>query len=138
MDESPNSDQRMDVSLTCPKLIIQLRYGYYSNAQDMSLPRALWLMIEQLLYFVYFAISHHNVIIIIYFVFFFPRFPIPDLRPVVERRPWWKQSLRDDSLLLEFFSVKFNTVISTEEPTSSYEIHFQKLDGRSVCMDLSG
>lgn len=57
------------------------------------------------------------------------RFPIPDLRPVVERRPWWKQALREDALLLEFSSVKFNTVISSEESTSSYEIHFQELDG---------
>lgn len=59
------------------------------------------------------------------------RFPIPDLRPVVERRPWWKQALRDDVLLLEFSSVKFNTVVCSEDSTSSHEFRFQELDGKN-------
>ncbi|XP_032229224.2 autophagy-related protein 2 homolog B isoform X2 [Nematostella vectensis] len=57
------------------------------------------------------------------------RFPIPDLRPVVERRPWWKQAVRDESLLLVFSAFKFNTVVCSADPAASYELRFQQMDG---------
>lgn len=57
------------------------------------------------------------------------RFPIPDLRPEVDRHRWWEQSLRDEILLLDFSSVEFSTTVSGSEVPKEYELQFKQLKG---------
>lgn len=57
------------------------------------------------------------------------RFPIPDLRPAVDRRPWWKQSLRKESLIFDFSAVEFNTSFSGSDIPCHYNFSFKELHG---------
>lgn len=57
------------------------------------------------------------------------RFPIPDLRPAVDRRPWWKQSLRKERLTLDFSAVEFNTCLSGSEQPCKYNFSFKEMHG---------
>ena len=57
------------------------------------------------------------------------RFPIPDLRPAVDRRPWWKQALRKERLTFEFSAVEFNTSLSGSELPSVYNFSFKEMHG---------
>ena len=59
----------------------------------------------------------------------FTRFPIPDLRPAVDRRPWWKQSLRNERLTFEFSAVEFNTAFTGPDLPSHYNFSFKELNG---------
>ena len=59
----------------------------------------------------------------------FTRFPIPDLRPAVDRRPWWKQSLRNERLTFEFSAVEFNTSFTGPDLPSHYNFSFKELNG---------
>ena len=57
------------------------------------------------------------------------RFPIPDLRPAVDRRPWWKQSLRKECLIFDFSAVEFNTSLTGSELPRHYNLSFKELHG---------
>ena len=57
------------------------------------------------------------------------RFPIPDLRPAVDRRPWWKQSLRKERLIFDFSAVEFNTSLTGSERPCHYDFSFKELHG---------
>ncbi|XP_029191275.2 LOW QUALITY PROTEIN: autophagy-related protein 2 homolog A-like [Acropora millepora] len=57
------------------------------------------------------------------------RFPIPDLRPTMDRRPWWKQALRKERLTFEFSAVEFNTSHSGSEQPCNYNFSFKELQG---------
>ena len=60
---------------------------------------------------------------------FLCRFPIPDLRPTMDRRPWWKQALRKERLTFEFSAVEFNTSHSGSEQPCNYNFSFKELQG---------
>lgn len=57
------------------------------------------------------------------------RFPIPDLRPAVDRRPWWKQSLRKECLIFDFSAAEFNTSLSGSELPCHYNLSLKELHG---------
>lgn len=57
------------------------------------------------------------------------RFPIPDLRPAVDRRPWWQQSLRKERLIFDFSAVEFSTLYSGSENSCLYNFSFKELQG---------
>lgn len=70
------------------------------------------------------------------------RFPIPDLRPAVDRRPWWKQSLRKERLTFDFSDVEFNTSLSGSELPRNYKLSFKEMhahfqeDSSSISMPV--
>ena len=63
---------------------------------------------------------------------FLCRFPIPDLRPTMDRRPWWKQCLRKERLTFEFSAVELNTSHSGSEQPCNYNFSFKELHGVSI------
>uniref|UniRef100_UPI00398F0016 autophagy-related protein 2 homolog A n=1 Tax=Pristiophorus japonicus TaxID=55135 RepID=UPI00398F0016 len=60
------------------------------------------------------------------------QFPVPDLRPEPERRPWFHKAVRKESLQLECTDLLFRTelgaAIATTEPVK-YEVSFSDLHG---------
>lgn len=59
------------------------------------------------------------------------QFPVPDLRPVSERRPWKEKAMRKERLEMEVtdLEIKSHSRSSTEEP-SKIEITFSDLHGK--------
>ncbi|XP_020613758.1 autophagy-related protein 2 homolog A-like [Orbicella faveolata] len=57
------------------------------------------------------------------------RFPTPDLRPAVDRRPWWKQSLRKECVIFDFSAVEFNTSLTGSDLPCRYDLGFKELHG---------
>lgn len=63
-------------------------------------------------------------------VFF--RFPVPDLRPVhsLERIPWWKKNLRDETLVIEMTEVTLSNVWNSDAKESKYELQCKDAHGK--------
>lgn len=57
------------------------------------------------------------------------RVPIPDLRPAVDRRPWWQKSLRKERFIFDFSAVEFSTLYSGSESSCQYDFSFKELEG---------
>ena len=60
------------------------------------------------------------------------RVPIPDLRPAVDRRPWWQKSLRKERFIFDFSAVEFSTLYSGSESSCQYDFSFKELEGIDV------
>ena len=59
------------------------------------------------------------------------KFPIPDLRSGqgADRRPWWKKSVRKESLILDITEADFHTTMSSTNSSSKFEF---------MCKDIHG
>ncbi|XP_074651009.1 autophagy-related protein 2 homolog B-like [Tubulanus polymorphus] len=60
----------------------------------------------------------------------FVRFPIPDLRTgQVDRFPWWKRALRNETMILESSDASFHSSFSSSDVCQSFDITCRELHG---------
>ncbi|XP_051900923.1 LOW QUALITY PROTEIN: autophagy-related protein 2 homolog A-like [Pristis pectinata] len=57
------------------------------------------------------------------------QFPVPDLRPEAERRPWFQKAVRKESLRLECKDLTFKTDFGASVEPFKYELSFSDLHG---------
>lgn len=64
------------------------------------------------------------------------RFPIADLRPEQNRRPWWQRELRKDVLILECTELFIQTVIGGDEGQLKLEFTSKEVHGKHLGQGL--
>ena len=71
-------------------------------------------------------------------LFFFKRFPIPDLRPLhdTSRSPWWQRNVRPDAIVFDLSDGAFSTTFESGSPkmeldVTAKDIHASYLENAS-------